>query len=70
MLGITDQVQLQLFFESRKGFGFPTVPRTSNLKGLIAHLVLVLGMKTSDEFDDRSRDLLQSSDSGLISSTK
>src|SRR6218665_69782 len=24
MLGITDQVQFQLLFESRKGFGFPT----------------------------------------------
>src|SRR6218665_3293846 len=33
ILGITDQVQFQLFFESRKGFGFPnncrkTVPGT------------------------------------------
>src|SRR6218665_2684416 len=42
ILGITDQVQFQLFFESRKGFGFPnscrkTVPGTwtSDLKGSI-----------------------------------
>src|SRR6218665_877473 len=33
-------------------------------------LVLVTRTKTSDEIDDRSRDLLQSSDSGLILSTK
>ena len=58
--GITNQVQFQLFFESRKGFGFPNSFRktgpgtwTSNLKGTIAHLVLVLGTKTSDDLDDR-----------------
>src|SRR6218665_1765746 len=66
-------------FESRKGFGFPnscrkTVPSTvrgpapSNARSPI--LVLVLCTKTPDEFDHRSRDLLQSSDSGLILSTK
>jgi len=59
MLWITDQVQFQLIFESRKGFGFPnsyrkTVPSTwtSDLKGPIGILVLVPGTKTSDEFDD------------------
>src|SRR6218665_1465952 len=47
ILGFTDQVQFQLFFESRKGFGFPnscrkTVPGTwtSDLKGSIAHFSL------------------------------
>src|SRR6218665_2412943 len=47
MLGIIDQVQFQLFFESRKCFGFPnscrkTVPNTwtSDLKGPIAHFSL------------------------------
>src|SRR6218665_697176 len=39
-------------------------PATSKARSPI--LVLVLGTKTSDDFDDRSRDLLQSSDSGLI----
>src|SRR6218665_1962682 len=39
-------------------------PATSKARSPI--LVLVLGTKTSDEFDDRSRDQLQSSDSGLI----
>src|SRR6218665_3492950 len=43
-------------------------PATSKARSPI--LVLVLGTKTSDEFDDRSRDLLQSSDSGLILSAK
>ena len=62
MLGITDQVQFQLFFESRKGFGFPnscrkTVPSirgpaTSKSRSPI--LVLVHGMKTSDDFDAAS----------------
>ena len=47
MLVITDEVQFQLFFESRKGFGYPnscrkTVPSTwtSDQKGLIAHFSL------------------------------
>src|SRR6218665_2366227 len=39
ILGITDQVQFQLFFESRKGFGFPN-SCTSDLKGSIAHFSL------------------------------
>src|SRR6218665_2438575 len=39
-------------------------PATSKARSPI--LVLVLGTKTSDEFDDRSRDLLQLSDGGLI----
>ena len=43
-------------------------PATSKARSSI--LVLVLGTKTSDDFDDRSRDLLQSSDSGLILSAK
>jgi len=80
MLGIINQGQTQLFFESRKGFAFPnsfrkTVPGmwTSNLKGPIAHFSLGSWhekSKTSDDFDDRSRDLLQSVDSGLILSAK
>src|SRR6218665_3883853 len=44
---ITDQVQFQLFFESRKGFGCPNSCRkavpstwTSDLKGPIAHFSL------------------------------
>src|SRR6218665_998288 len=40
-------------------------PATSKARSPI--FVLVLGTKTSDEFDDRSRDLLQSSDSGSVS---
>src|SRR6218665_3505150 len=43
-------------------------PATSKARSPV--LVLVVGTKTSDEFDDRSRDLLQSSDSGLILSAK
>src|SRR6218665_1284235 len=43
-------------------------PATSKARSPI--LVLVLGTKTSAEFDDRSRDLLQSFDSGLILSAK
>src|SRR6218665_3070354 len=39
-------------------------PATSKARPPI--FVFVLGTKTSDDFDDRSRDLLQSSDSGLI----
>ena len=44
MLGITDQVQFQLYFESKKSFGFPNSFRkavpgtwTSDLKSPIAH---------------------------------
>src|SRR6218665_2841967 len=43
-------------------------PATSKARSPI--LVLVPGTKTSDDFDDRSRDLLQSCDSGLILPTK
>jgi len=79
MLGITDKVQFQLFFGKQEGFWFPKIivagrlfqvrgPVTSKARSPI--LVLVLGTKTSVEFDDHSRDLLQSSDSGLIFSTK
>ena len=55
MLWITNQVQFQLFFESRKGFGFPIsyrkrVPAAQKAQSLI--LVLVAGTKTSDNFDD------------------
>ena len=55
MLGNTDQVQFQLFFESRKGFGFLNSCRktitgtwTSDLKGPIAHFSLGSWHKTSD----------------------
>src|SRR6218665_2987865 len=66
-------------FLSRKGlvFGFPnsfrkTVPGSwiSNLKGPIGHFSLGSCHETSDDCDDRSRDLLQSVDSGLILSTE
>src|SRR6218665_3605583 len=43
-------------------------PATPNAR--LPILVFVPGTKISDEFDDRSRDLLQSSDSSLILSTK
>src|SRR6218665_1903419 len=73
MLGITIQVQFQLFFESRKGFSFPNRCRTivpgtwtSDLKGPIAHFYLGSWHETSEEFHDLSRHLLQLSDSGLI----
>ena len=64
----------------RNGFSFPnsfrkTVPGTwaSNLKGPIAHFSLGSWHEnTADDFDERSRDLLQSDsfDSSLILSTK
>ena len=73
ILGITDQVQFQLFLKTGRVLVSRIVagrlfqvrgPATSKARSPI--LVLALGTKTSDEFDDRSRDLLQSSDSGLI----
>jgi len=78
MLGITDQVQLfSTAFESSKGFGSRIVAgRLFQVRGPATWkawspiLVFVPGTKTSDEFDDRSRDLLQSFDSGLILSVK
>ena|SRR6218665_1182475 len=75
MLEITNQVQLQMFFESRKGFGFPnsfrkTVPDTRISKARSPILVLVLRTETSNDFDDHSRDLLQSVDSWLILSNQ
>src|SRR6218665_679246 len=58
MLGITDQVQFQLLFESRNDFGFPNSCRktapgtstwwTSDLKGQIAHFSLGSWHETSD----------------------
>src|SRR6218665_2356967 len=77
MLVITDQVQFQLFLKAGRVLVSRIVagrlfqvrgPATSKARSPI--LVLVLGTKTSDDFDDRSRDLLQSSDSGLILSAK
>ena len=63
MLGIADQVQFQLFFESRKDFGFPNtcivagrlfqvgLRGSATGKARSPSLVLVPGTKTSDESD-------------------
>ena len=78
MLGITEQVQFQLgFFKAGRVLVSRMVAgRLFQVYGLATSkarspiLVFVPGTKTSDEFDDRSRDLLQSFDSGLILSAK
>ena len=65
MLGITDQVQFQLFFKAVRvlisrivsGRLFQ-VREPATWKARSPILVLVLGTKTSDDVDDRSRDLL------------